>query len=60
MNGPSPPNGTGRRLVLKSSLAGLAVVAAAGAGGLELISRGKLPGKSVLDRLDGACSASGP
>jgi pimeloyl-ACP methyl ester carboxylesterase len=35
-------------------------VAAAGAGGLELVSRGNLPGKSVLDRLDGACAASGP
>jgi pimeloyl-ACP methyl ester carboxylesterase len=51
-------NDLGRRLVLKSSLGGLAVVAAASAGGYELVSRGMLPGKSVLDRFDGACSVT--
>jgi enterochelin esterase-like enzyme len=34
----------------------VAVVAAAGAAGLELVDRGVLPGKSVLNVLDGACS----
>jgi pimeloyl-ACP methyl ester carboxylesterase len=48
-----------RRQVLSAGGAGLAVLAAAGAGGLELVSRGVLPGQQVLDRLDGACSAPG-
>lgn len=60
MNGISRRNGIGRRFILTSSLRGLAVVVAAGAGGFELVSRGVLPGKSTLDRLDGACSVSGP
>ena len=49
-----------RRGVLKAGLGGLAGVAAAGAGGLELISHGVLPGKQYLDRVDGACSAPVP
>lgn len=60
MNGLSHRNGTSRRLVLKASLGGLAVVVAGGAGGFELVSRGVLPGKSALDRLDGACSVAAP
>jgi enterochelin esterase-like enzyme len=41
--------------------AGGLAVAAAGAGGLELVARGVLPGTSVLHELDGACSvASAP
>ncbi len=32
----------------------------AGAAGLELISHGVLPGKTVLDTLDGACSVPSP
>jgi len=36
------------------------VAAAAGAAGVELISRGVLPGKDMLDDLDGACSVDGP
>ncbi|MGH3289793.1 MAG: alpha/beta hydrolase [Streptosporangiaceae bacterium] len=37
-----------------------AAVAAAGAAGFELISRGILPGKTMLDTLDGACSVPSP
>jgi enterochelin esterase-like enzyme len=36
------------------------VVAAAGGAGFELVSRGVLPGKGALDRLDGACSVAAP
>jgi enterochelin esterase-like enzyme len=53
------PNGP-RRLFLRYGLAGIVVVAAAGAAGVELVSRGVLPGKNELDRLDGACSAAAP
>jgi enterochelin esterase-like enzyme len=59
MNGTFISNGPGRRLILKASLGGVAVLAGAGAGGLELISHGVLPGKGALDRLDGACSVAG-
>ncbi len=40
---------------IRYGLAGVAAVAAAGAGGVELIDRGVLPGKGELDPLDGAC-----
>jgi len=49
-----------RRRFLRHGLAGLAVVAIAGAGGFELVSHGVLPGKNELDQLDGACSAPSP
>jgi hypothetical protein len=49
-----------RRRVLTLGLASAATVAAAGVTGLELISRGVLPGKLALDTLDGACSAPAP
>jgi S-formylglutathione hydrolase FrmB len=45
-----------RRRLLRYGLAGVAVVAAAGLGGFELVNRGVLPGKAALDDLDGACS----
>jgi hypothetical protein len=48
-----------RRRVLTLGLAS-AATAAAGITGLELISRGDLPGKSVLDTLDQACSVPAP
>jgi S-formylglutathione hydrolase FrmB len=53
---PIPRNGP-RRLFLRNGLAGVVVVAAAGGAGLELVSRGVLPGKGALDRFDGACAA---
>jgi S-formylglutathione hydrolase FrmB len=49
-----------RRRVLGYGLAGIAVVAAAGGTGFELVSRGVLPGKGVLDSMDGACSVAAP
>jgi enterochelin esterase-like enzyme len=49
-----------RRRVLGVSLGGLAGVAALGAGGLELVARGVLPGHQLLDHLDGACSVPAP
>jgi len=52
---PALPNEPRRRF-LRHALAGVVVVAAAGATGFELVSHGVLPGKSELDRLDGACS----
>jgi pimeloyl-ACP methyl ester carboxylesterase len=61
--GPSggEPGGSGwtRRRVLTLGLTPVAL-AAAGAVGVELISRGVLPGKLALDTLDGACSVPGP
>jgi S-formylglutathione hydrolase FrmB len=41
-------------------MGGAAIVVAAGAGGVELISHGVLPGKSELNQIDGACSVSSP
>jgi pimeloyl-ACP methyl ester carboxylesterase len=49
-----------RRRVLTLGLASAAAAAAAGVAGLELVSRGVLPGKSVLDTLDEACSVPAP
>jgi enterochelin esterase-like enzyme len=49
-----------RRGMLKAGLGGLVGVAAVGAGGVELIAHGVLPGKLYLDRIDGACSVPVP
>lgn len=49
-----------RRRVLSAGAGGLAVAAVAGGGALELVARGVLPGKQVLDHLDGACTVAGP
>ena len=49
-----------RRRVLTLGLAPAAALVAGGVTGLELISRGILPGKTMLDTLDGACSVPGP
>jgi len=37
-----------------------ALFAATGAAGAELVSRGVLPGRTVLEKLDGACSVAAP
>lgn len=50
------PRSLSRRRVLASGIGGLVVLLAAGAGGLELVSHGVLPGKLRLDELEGACS----
>jgi enterochelin esterase-like enzyme len=49
-----------RRRVLTLGLASAAAAGAAGVSGFELISRGIVPGKLVLDTLDGACSVPAP
>jgi poly(3-hydroxybutyrate) depolymerase len=58
------PNGPGsrwsRRRVLTLGLAPVAVLACAAAGGAELVSRGVLPGRTLLQELDGACSVPAP
>lgn len=59
------PEGAGRarwtrRRVLGTGAGGLAVVAAAGAGALELVAHGVLPGQQVLNQLEGACSVASP
>jgi enterochelin esterase-like enzyme len=46
--------------VLAAGLGGTTAVVAAGVTGAELVSRGNLLGKSVLDQLDGACLVPGP
>jgi hypothetical protein len=46
--------------MLGLGLGGVAGLAAAGAGGLELVARGMLPGRAYLDRIDGACSVPPP
>jgi len=52
-----PVGGLTRRRIFGVGIAGLA---AAGAGGLELVAHGVLPGRSYLDQLDGACSVPAP
>jgi enterochelin esterase-like enzyme len=58
------PNGPGsrwpRRRVLTLGLAPVAVLACAAIGGTELVSRGVLPGRTLLEELDGACSVPAP
>jgi enterochelin esterase-like enzyme len=49
-----------RRRVLGAGAGGFVAVAAAGAGALELVARGVLPGQQELNRLDGACSVASP
>ena len=48
-----------RRLFIRAGLVSVAAVAA-GAVGVELVSRGVLPDKSMLDTIDGACSVTAP
>ena len=48
---------TRRRLL---GIGSVAAVAAAGAGGLELVARGVVPGRRALDWIDGACSVPAP
>jgi enterochelin esterase-like enzyme len=58
------PNGPGsrwtRRRVLTLGAAPVAILACAAIGGAELVSRGVLPGRTLLERLDGACSVPAP
>jgi enterochelin esterase-like enzyme len=55
--------GTARRPTRRQALTfglGGAVVLAAGATGAKLVTDGVLPGRSLLDQLDGACSVASP
>src|SRR5580700_9797086 len=45
-----------RSRLLRYGVVGAAVVLAAGVGGFELVNRCVLPGKTMLDDMDGACS----
>lgn len=49
-----------RRRMLGFGLGGVAALAVAGVTGVELVSRGILPGKTVLDDVEGACSVPAP
>jgi enterochelin esterase-like enzyme len=49
-----------RRTFIRNGVAFAALFTAAGAVAAELVSRGDLPGRSVLDKLDGACSVAAP
>jgi pimeloyl-ACP methyl ester carboxylesterase len=46
--------------VLKAGLGGLLGMAAASVAGVELVNHDVLPGKSFLDRIDGACVVPAP
>jgi pimeloyl-ACP methyl ester carboxylesterase len=47
-----------RRRVLAFGLAPAAVLVGGGIAGVDLVSRGVLPGRSMLDKLDGACAVA--
>jgi enterochelin esterase-like enzyme len=49
-----------RRTFIRNGLAIAALFTAAGAAAAELVSRGDLPGRTVLEKLDGACSVAAP
>ena len=49
-----------RRRALAIGAGALGVVVVGGAVGLELVDHGVLPGKSLLDQLDGACDVTVP
>jgi pimeloyl-ACP methyl ester carboxylesterase len=49
-----------RRMLLTWIGGGVSAVAVAGVTGFELVDHGVLPGKQLLDRLDGACSVPEP
>jgi enterochelin esterase-like enzyme len=55
-----PDGGLTRRQLIGIGLGGFAGLAAAGAGGVELVAHGVLPGRSYLDQLDGACAVPAP
>lgn len=55
-NSNSPQPRLTRRRVLAAGVGAFVAVIAAGAGGLELVSHGVLPGKLRLDELEGDCS----
>ena len=57
---PTDDNRVTRRRALRLGLGGLVALGAGGAVGVDLVERGTLPGRGLLDRLDGACDVAGP
>src|SRR5665213_439593 len=55
-----PSTFVSRRHLLTWIAGGVGAVVVAGATGLELVSHGVLPGKQLLDQIDGACSVPTP
>lgn len=55
-----PPAVLPRRRLLSWVAGGIGVVVIGGATGLELVNHGVLPGKQLLDQIDGACSVPAP
>ncbi len=53
-------NAVSRRRLLKWATAGVGAVVVAGVSGFELVNHGVLPGKQILDQIDGACSVPAP
>jgi len=51
---------TSRRTFIRNGCLIAALFTATGAAGAELVSRGVLPGRTVLEKLDGACSVPAP
>jgi enterochelin esterase-like enzyme len=49
-----------RRQLIGTGLGAFAGLAAAGAGGVELVAHGVLPGKGLLDQIDGSCTVPSP
>ena len=55
-----PDGGLTRRQLIGFGLGGFAGLAAVGAGGVELVAHGVLPGRSYLNQIDGACAVPAP
>jgi pimeloyl-ACP methyl ester carboxylesterase len=49
-----------RRQLIGTGLGGLAGLTLAGAGGVELIAHGVLPGQGFINQIDGACAVPSP
>lgn len=58
--GDGAPTTVSRRRLLYWLAGGIGAVIVGGATGIELVNHGVLPGKQILDRLDGACSLPAP
>lgn len=52
----APTTALSRRRLLAWAVGGVGTALVAGAAGVELVSHGVLPGKQLLDQIDGACS----
>jgi enterochelin esterase-like enzyme len=52
--------GLTRRQLIGTGLGAFAGLAAAGVGGVELVAHGVLPGKELLNQIDGSCAVPSP